>query len=112
MKRMIEEIKKEIMRNKGIINSEILIEDEDIFLTRIEIYERCLQLAKQEKEKIDEEFLAICQMWTLNDVLSGGGMDIDTALELYGFNNKESFELAKKENIDFIADKIKSIIEK
>ena len=51
--------------------------------------------------------LAICQMSTLNAVLSGSGMDIDTAICELSLNNQECFDLAKSEGLDWIAEKIK-----
>lgn len=54
-----------------------------------------------------EKDLAICQMATLNIVLSGGGMDIDTALKQLGLDTLECFQLAQNEGFDWIAEKIK-----
>ena len=54
-----------------------------------------------------EKALAICQMATLNIVLSGGGMDIDTALQQLGLDTLECFQLAQNEGFDWISEKIK-----
>ena len=50
--------------------------------------------------------LAICQMHTINTVLSGGGMDIETALDQLGLLAKKYMILAKKEGMTWLADKI------
>lgn len=51
--------------------------------------------------------MAICQLVTLNYAFSGGGMDVDTAIQEFNLDNQECLKLAQREGLDFIADKIK-----
>jgi hypothetical protein len=55
---------------------------------------------------LKEKELAICQMVTLNTVLSGGTMDIRTAITQLNLDNEECRKLAEKENLTWIAENI------
>jgi len=57
-----------------------------------------------------EQDLAICQMVTLHCVLHGGGMDLETAIQQLGLDNKECLKLAEDENLEWIADNIRKLI--
>jgi hypothetical protein len=57
-----------------------------------------------------EKDLAICQLHCLQTVLSGAGMDMDTAIEQLSLDNKECLKLARKEGLDEIADMIESMV--
>ncbi len=58
-----------------------------------------------------EQQLAVCQMNTLQTVLSGSTMDIETALVSLSLVNKECLKLAKENNLDWIAKKIVKLFE-
>lgn len=57
-----------------------------------------------------EKILAICQMNVLEAVMSGGGMSIDKAIREFGLDRKEFEDLAREENLDWIANEISKVI--
>ncbi len=59
-----------------------------------------------EKHKSEAENLAICQMQTLNTVLSGGTMSLSTAIQQLGLNKTEYKKLAELEGLTWIAEQI------
>jgi hypothetical protein len=54
--------------------------------------------------------LAICQMVTMDTVMRDGGMDPSEAIHELGLDNPKYLALAKKENLDWIADLIRGVL--
>jgi len=69
-------------------------------------------MAQIKEYNMDEEMkgLAICQMHTIRTVLSGGGMDIETAIQQLSLDNEECLQLARDEGLDWIAEEIEKQI--
>ncbi len=74
--------------------------------------EQILKLEKDKATLIDnqDKQLAICQMYVLQTVYSGGGCDIDTAIKALNLNYVKYLQLAKNESIYFISKVIEEVL--